>query len=110
MGGFSRLIHANCRNYRGLTSPMTLQLKGRDRWKRKSKRAFIPATSFLITVIGVQQKRKESQERANRKRMSTKAKMTVQATKPSQDVEGNVLAWKYSIYWVTDQVQEKTSN
>lgn len=92
MGGLLQQTHS-CKLYQLLRVTLTDNsgAKGqRDRLKRKSKRAFIPATSFLITVIGVQQKKKKRKERANRTRMSTKAKMTVEAIKPSQDVERNV--------------------
>lgn len=92
MGGSLQQTHS-CKLYKLLWVILTdnSSTKGqRNRLKRKSKRTFIPATSFLITVTGVQQKKKKREEGANRTRMSTKAKMTVQAIKPSQDVERNV--------------------
>lgn len=69
--------------------------------KRRGKREFIPATSFLITVIGVRQRRKERKkqgskdgegeaERAkvNRTRKSTKAKKS-QVKKSEKEMDLN---------------------
>lgn len=73
----------------------------RHRQKRKSERKFIPATSFLITVIEVQQKKSKREERANSTRMSTKAKSRGREKMFS-------LANIHTVYILTGHGQEKT--
>lgn len=79
---------------------LMMSKRQRPRRKIKSKRKFIPATSFLITVIEVQQKKSKREERANSTRMSTKAKSRGREKMFS-------LANMHTIYILTGHGQEK---
>lgn len=81
---------------------LMMSKRQRHRRKRKSERKFIPATSFLITVIEVQQKKKARGKR----------EQTVQECqqKPSQEVEKRCLANIHTVYILTGHEQEMTSD
>lgn len=68
MGGFSRLIHANCRNYCGLTSPITLQLKGRERQIEKEQQEGVHTCNQLFNHCDRSPAEKEGEPRKSKQK------------------------------------------
>lgn len=68
MGGFSRLIHANCRNYCGLTSLITLQLKGRERQMEKEEQEGVHTCNQLFNHCDRSPAGKEGEPRKSKQK------------------------------------------
>lgn len=64
--------------------------EGQTEMKRRGKREFIPATSFFITVIGVQQRKKEKEKEEERESKRKQSKKVNKSQKRLRSAESQV--------------------